>query len=253
MQDVQVYLINLDRSPDRLKTASALLAGAGVSFERLPAVDGKTLDLAGLAQYDAETAARTVGHALLPGEVGCYLSHLESLERFLATDARYSLVLEDDFNVDAGGFATLAAVLDWARDGDDAWHVANLSRPAKKFWRAARVLDVAPETVLQRAYYLPITTTALLWTREGAGAFLEGCRQITMPVDLALQHHTSRSGLGLACRPPPFPPHAVESDIGDAARRDNFQRRKDYHLRRLIRRWSNYGPSLRHYLKGAAP
>ena len=72
-----VFLINLDRNPERLETARAALAPVGIVPERVAAVDGRALPPGQLAQIEA-AAMVAIGRALSPGEVGCFLSHLEA-------------------------------------------------------------------------------------------------------------------------------------------------------------------------------
>lgn len=40
---MQVYLVNMDRSKERLEIMSQRLAALGINFERVPAVDGSKL------------------------------------------------------------------------------------------------------------------------------------------------------------------------------------------------------------------
>jgi glycosyl transferase family 25 len=92
---MRVFLINLDRSADRLALMAGDLDRLGLAWERLVGVDGATLALPD-ARID-EAAFRRRHHAVLRrGEIGCYLSHHAALLRFLASDANAGLILEDD-------------------------------------------------------------------------------------------------------------------------------------------------------------
>ena len=77
------YFINLDRSQDRLRAVEAELARAGLleRTRRFSAVDGATLDMAGIE--------------VSRGEAGCLLSHLGVLEAG-REDGRHFHVMEDD-------------------------------------------------------------------------------------------------------------------------------------------------------------
>ncbi|QJW83570.1 glycosyltransferase family 25 protein [Ramlibacter terrae] len=76
------YYINLDRSPDRAAFMEAQFARLGMAgMERHAAVDGRSVTV-------------PPGCSLLPGELGCMLSHLQVLER--APAGQFTLVLEDD-------------------------------------------------------------------------------------------------------------------------------------------------------------
>ena len=101
MSGLATFLINLDGSDDRLAGATALLNGIGLPFERLAAFDGRGIPADRLPDYDPQECRRRFGRHLSGGEVGCYQSHLAAARRFLASDARFGLVLEDDLGVTA--------------------------------------------------------------------------------------------------------------------------------------------------------
>lgn len=94
---MKVFLINLDKNPDRLAAADAQLKRLGVEYERFPAVYGKALseeEIATLA--DDEWARRLNGRSLSRGEVGCALSHIQVYEKMVREGIPIALVLEDD-------------------------------------------------------------------------------------------------------------------------------------------------------------
>lgn len=97
MNGFRTYLINLDRSPDRLQTMACRLESLGLTWERVAAVEGRTIDLAAHPGVSERLYQRFHGKHLSAAEVGCYLSHVEVMRRFLAdVQARHALVLEDD-------------------------------------------------------------------------------------------------------------------------------------------------------------
>ena len=62
---MKAYLINLDRSPERLAHFSAQARRAGLAFERIAAVDGRTLDE---AQRARSVSPRFEFQPLNPGD-----------------------------------------------------------------------------------------------------------------------------------------------------------------------------------------
>lgn len=70
-------------------------AAAGLSFERVAAIDGALLDFPH-PQVDARAYRYLHGRRIIPAEVGCYFSHVECARRFLESDAEHALILEDD-------------------------------------------------------------------------------------------------------------------------------------------------------------
>jgi glycosyl transferase family 25 len=90
---IPAYLINLDRSPDRLGRMQARFDALQVGFVRVTAADGKALS-------DAEREAVSARHEdwlpLTASEIGCFLSHRDCWRRIAEGDARYGCVFEDD-------------------------------------------------------------------------------------------------------------------------------------------------------------
>jgi glycosyl transferase family 25 len=80
---MKTFLINLDRSPERLELMDARLKALGITYKRIRAVDGR--DLPPLA-----------GSRLSATERGCLLSHIAVWNTIAAGDEPCALVLEDD-------------------------------------------------------------------------------------------------------------------------------------------------------------
>jgi glycosyl transferase, family 25 len=90
-------VINLDRSPDRLTQMADRLGAQGLAWQRVPAVEGKKLDVARDPRVDPAGYRRLHGKGLNPAEVGCYLSHVTCWQQLLANpDATHALIVEDD-------------------------------------------------------------------------------------------------------------------------------------------------------------
>lgn len=91
---MKVFLVNMDRSTDRLEIMLKRLSTLGLEFERVAAVDGSKLT-------DAERS-RVLSpnwrypYSLTPGEVGCFLSHKKCWQRLIDSGESWALVLEDD-------------------------------------------------------------------------------------------------------------------------------------------------------------
>jgi glycosyl transferase family 25 len=97
MSSLQAFVINLDRSTERLERISQHLQRLGLPFTRVAAVDGRQLsDDERRRTLDEATYRRRHGMSSLPGELGCYLSHVKAMRAFLASGADASLILEDD-------------------------------------------------------------------------------------------------------------------------------------------------------------
>jgi glycosyl transferase family 25 len=101
---MKLYLINLERRPDRLATMRAQAEKLGLGFVRIAAVDAGTTD-----PGDRFTAG-PLGK-IPKGDQCCTLSHVLAWRAFLASGEPYAAILEDD--VVLGDRAALV-LKDWA-------------------------------------------------------------------------------------------------------------------------------------------
>lgn len=252
MNRLDVQLINLDGSDARLTRATAALQAAGIPFRRLPAFDGRGKRPEDLPLYDPAAAMRSFGRKLTGGEIGCFLSHLEAARQFLQTGATYGLVLEDDAIIPVDASEILMRLLDELDRVSPAapWWVGNLGETTRRI--ISPVAEVGPSHRLVRAHYYPLLTTAVIWTRDGASAFLRDCNVISMPVDQFLRHWASRSDKGLALDVPLFPAAGIASELD----RDGSRTRLRAGLReRVVKRWLRIKSKLaaiRHRRRAAA-
>lgn len=98
IENLSIYLINLDRSSDRLAHAEKEFAQKQLSFERFSAIDGKTLSEEHIATIHAN---QKWFMPLLPNEIACYMSHMDVLRHFVShSDNEYALICEDDIILD---------------------------------------------------------------------------------------------------------------------------------------------------------
>lgn len=97
---MKCYVINLDRSPQRLAGMTDVFEAANVQFERFPAVDGELLPA---EQLKSLTLGRPDYRALTASEVGCLLSHRGCWQRIAAGSDTYAAVFEDDINLSRDG------------------------------------------------------------------------------------------------------------------------------------------------------
>lgn len=250
-----VGLINLDRSAARLASVSHHLAEAGLIADRISAVDGEQLTCGQLAKYDRRGAGRLYRRLLGRGEIGCYLSHIEALTRFLATDATQALILEDDaaFDPEFGALVgRLAEVL--AVRGD--WDVVNLGNGIRRSHsRSVWIGDDGSGYQLCHAHHFPSLTTALFWSRSGAAAFLDYALPLVAPLDLRLKEWCIRTDRGLAFTVAPVKSIGTESCIDGLALRPGCrgERLSGYFIvkqkRHAVNRLLSLRNRLRHVLR----
>lgn len=96
LQDrLNFYVINLDRSVERMERFEKDFASFPIPHVRVSAVDGKLLTVP-VRDYDAFMFFMNVGREVSPGEIGCYFSHLKVFKMFLESQQEFALICEDD-------------------------------------------------------------------------------------------------------------------------------------------------------------
>ncbi len=119
---LQAYVINLDGAAKRWKHIQRIFAEAEMTFERVAGIDGKTLQWEP-SQYHEPSYRFLHGRVTNPSELGCYLSHLAALRRFLEGDAKFALICEDDITFGPD----LPNVLEAALARPLLWNILRLS------------------------------------------------------------------------------------------------------------------------------
>lgn len=214
------YLINLDGSSERFDSATAQLVREGIKFERVSAVDGRGKLCTEFDVVDANSMRAFLGRDLSGGEVGCFLSHKQCVERFLETDADYAIVIEDDLKIQKNFEIFLREIVPSLPRG---WHVINFGNEKNKIFSIERELVFYGESLrLASAHYFPMTTTGLCWSREGARQFLQTCSPIFSSIDRYLRYWQSRVGLGYCFIPPLVTTTGVNSDISRPKKTQGF-------------------------------
>jgi glycosyl transferase family 25 len=189
-------VINLDGAAKRWSHIEATFTAAGLRFERVPAIDGRALDIRP-AQYSEHDYRRRHGRQTNPPEIGCYLSHLKAIATFLETDAELALICEDDVTIGPD----IAAVLEKIADAPRDWNILRLTGLSE-----AHPLGVRP---VLAGYFLCINfarfkgTGAYVIDRKAARAFTSELLPMKLPYDHAIDREWL---LGLAAASVlPFP------------------------------------------------
>ena len=177
MQQIETWVINLDRAPERLARIAAQLDRLGLTWTRLPAVDARALQPAQRAALDDVAYRRKHGKEPVLGELGCYLSHVEVMRRFVAGGAPYALVLEDDVQLRD----SLPAVLQGLVAQPGRWDMVKLS--GVHSGTPVPYLEVAPGHRLAVMLSRCTGSSAYLMNRRAAEAYLRGLLPMQLPYD----------------------------------------------------------------------
>jgi glycosyl transferase family 25 len=172
---MKVFLINLDRSADRLAHMRAQLNG--VAFERISAVDGSN---------DPPTAK-----GLTRFELACLESHKIAWRKFLSGGENHACFLEDDLHI-RPGFAALVGGEAWVPE--DA-HSVKLDTYLQKVALGERRGAIGGREVA-RLYSRHQSSAAYILSRAGAARYLDLTADASMPADYALfPNNPRRAGL----------------------------------------------------------
>ena len=172
---MRIYLINLDRHPERLAHMREQLNG--VAFDRISAIDGSNHPptMKGLSRF----------------ELACLESHKLAWRLFLNGSEGCASFLEDDLHI-WPGFVTTVRSGSWIPS--DA-HSVKLDTYRQKVELAEKRIAIAGREIA-RLYSRHQSSAAYILTREGAARYLDLTASASAPADYALfPNHPRRLGL----------------------------------------------------------
>lgn len=176
---MKCYVINLDRSPQRLAGMTDVFGAAGVPFERFPAVDG---DLLPPEQLRSLTVARPDYRALTPSEVGCLLSHRGCWQRIAASSDEYAAVFEDDIELAHNGADCLRDISWIPNDAD----LVKLEAYRQKIWVGRKCLAAPVNYSVARLWSTHWGTAGYIVSRACAARLAEATERLSVTADDAL-------------------------------------------------------------------
>ncbi|MGG6895232.1 MULTISPECIES: glycosyltransferase family 25 protein [Rhizobium] len=181
-QPIPIYLINIDRAADRLAEIQRQSSEFGFRFERINGVDGALIPRAQWIDVDHARFQRRHGRTILPGEYGCYRSHMMALRQFLASSDEIAVIIEDDVAL-GGDF------LDRAMAAKEAAPAADLIKFVNHRWHGFREMASSQKgDVIGRCLFGPQGSTACyLVTRNGAERIVKSLTVMSLPWDVAIE------------------------------------------------------------------
>lgn len=97
---IPFFGINLEKSRLRWEHLEANARQCGLHLTRVEALDGRAVPVAEWIDVDAQKFAYRHGRSILPGEYGCYRSHLRALRMAIDSGTPYAVIVEDDVQFD---------------------------------------------------------------------------------------------------------------------------------------------------------
>ena len=111
---MQIYLINLDKDKDRLAIIDLQLKKLGINYERFSAIYAKDISKEELNKYvNRFRWWCCMGRKILPGEVGCALSHYSIYRTIINKGINYACILEDDIIINENFKERICKIEKW--------------------------------------------------------------------------------------------------------------------------------------------
>jgi glycosyl transferase, family 25 len=196
---LEIFAINLDRSTERWQVLARHAEQLALHLNRVSAVDGRQIAEGDRESVNDRAFRRNMGRTMLPGEYGCYRSHIKALQQFLASPAERAVIIEDDLQLGDNFFARVTAAFAAAPSADV---IKFFSHRVVGFRRTAKT-SFGDE--LGRALHGPLGSAACYGvTRRGAERLIGHLTTMRFPWDVALERawdhgaafYTSRGNIG---------------------------------------------------------
>lgn len=173
---MKLYVINLDRSKDRLEHISKIFKDENLNFNRVSAVDGRALEE---DEFQRLTTKRNWPKALTRTEVGCFLSHRKCLQLIAEGNDPYGAIFEDDIALSPNA-AVFLKNWDWIPENTDIVKIDTAQTPC--------VVGPISKT-LEKGYHLaPLLnkhycTGGYIISKSAAQKLYELTALVTAPID----------------------------------------------------------------------
>ena len=236
-----VYVINLDRSVDRWAVVHSKAGECGIDVIRVAATDGRELSQKDFRNIDWKGFARHGGRALLPGEYGCYRSHIGCISIFLESDFDAALVMEDDIDIPADLVERTIAILEAVPNAD----VVKLFNH-----RSSGFLGIATSVFgdeMGRCLHGPQGSAACyIVNRKAAQRLLVTLKPMLLPYDVALERgwSTGVETFSMLENLADFSPLRSDTAIG---KRVHYRAAKRHCLLRVSAHWFRVCDQLRRW------
>lgn len=186
---VAILAINLDRSTDRWEVLADRATALGLPVTRVSAVVGRQVPDAEREAVDDAAFRRNTGRLMLPGEYGCYRSHIKALNAFLATDGDIALIIEDDVELSADLKDRVQAAFEAVPDADVIKFFNHRFVGFRKSNTSGRGDDIG------RAIHGPLGSSACYAvSRRGAALLIGHLTIMRYPWDAALERGWDHGG-----------------------------------------------------------
>lgn len=178
-KSVRVLYLNLERATERRASIEPLIKELGYVYERINAVDGKTLSQEDILKHvDLEKFKQFRGRPPKAGEIGCSMSHYYALKKFLESSEDVALILEDDVTFNP---KELRLIIEEALQHQAAWDTLTFQSNHHGFPVTVKKLDRNAKIV---QYFMHVAESgAYLVNRKAAQAYIRNFFPIRVQYD----------------------------------------------------------------------
>ena len=191
---ISVFVVNLDRSPSRMRWMDQQLTSLGVSYTRVPAIDGSNPEIDDEIARAGLALGKPKGRPLGGREIGCYLSHMHVFRAMQEGGMEGACILEDDVELSSDFPAVLRGL---------SRHFGRNVVIKLEPWQKRR-MGVAVDTFgHHRTIYSPqpLSETGAYFVTRTAIEAMPDLESITQPFDHALFADRARGPLMLTLSP----------------------------------------------------
>lgn len=185
--NLPVYLINIDRAAERRVLIEGQAAELGIALERVVGVDGSLVPVERWVDADRALFLRRNGRPLMPGEYGCYKSHLKALQQLAESGRPAGLIIEDDISLSRELMEKVQAIAETVPDECVVKLVNHRTQGFRPRFKAASGDEIGIAMLGPQG-----SAACYLVTAKAARKLIEKLEVQSLPFDMALErswHH----------------------------------------------------------------
>lgn len=216
----KVFVINLDKSTERMAFMHQQLEQLNIEYVRVPAVYGKELTDSEIdAVYDNKKNLAKYDKELNVGEIGCYLSHVNCWNMMVEQQLDYALILEDDSIL----HSEFVSLIDSIGKLSSQWDYIKLCH-GRKQKEVINTIELSDDFSLSTCLKLPSSTRGQFVSISGAKKLLATALPITRPIDIDIQFWFEKNLSCFVVRPFPVLEADFESEICNLGNRNTAKK-----------------------------
>ncbi|MBP2547700.1 glycosyl transferase family 25 [Neorhizobium galegae] len=177
-----VLLINIERAAARRRLIESQAQELGIRLVAVAGVDGAAVPQEAWQDVDLDLFRRRNGRPMMPGEYGCYRSHLNALAHLVESGQEAAIIIEDDVALSQDLMQRAAAIVD-ALPQDGVVKLVNHRTVGFRRRFASRLGDL----VGYSRFGPQGSSACYVVTRRAAERLLVGMRPQSLPLDSALE------------------------------------------------------------------